>query len=453
MGAPQQNIDLTGSGLPTRLVALREARRLTKADLADRAGLSYRTIHELESDRRDRIQEKTLMLLAEALQVPVDELLGRPLAAVQVSAPDPAPEVPAVRPPRRRRRPGRRGMLALLSGLLVVLAASLVHLRSFARANARWTHTPEAVSVHDGVFGLHLWELRGENRIPFCQPAPWSPQQLLVGLGSQTPDGGQLLCLERASGDTLWTLRPDVAAMVRAFGEADVLAAPFNCCRPAVADLDGDGRKELIVQFVHGRYYPNAICAVDETGRLLGQYAHKGHLSDWAVCDLDGDGRDEFIGCGTNNAPDYQGAALLILDGEHFRGASLDSLCDPWSSEPDSARLRLVIPQYPAPYMRLLEARRLAARNLKIYRNATGEIMLSVSVGSEPENSMLVYLDADLHPKSCEPEDRFAEKTISHWPDSLVVGAGPGDPAWRAGWLAGHRRFAAGHWPPVTPKK
>ena len=72
----QQNIDLRGLDFPQRLRSLRERLHLSQSDLAQRAGLSYRTIHDLELGKRAKAQEKTLLLLAEALGISVSDLVG-----------------------------------------------------------------------------------------------------------------------------------------------------------------------------------------------------------------------------------------------------------------------------------------------------------------------------------------------------------------------------------------
>lgn len=440
------NVGLTGTGLPQRLTLLREERQLTKADLAEAAGLSARTVHDLESGRRDRIQEKTLMLLARALDVSIDELLGKSSAETGGGG---QPQAPASSPAGRLYL-SRPAGLAILAVLTIVLLFAFGHLWSFARANAEWTTERNLVTVRDGVFGLELWSLVGESSFSFCQVAPWDPNQLLVGMGGQTFSGGRILNLERATGDTLWTFGPDIDAIVRAFGEEDVLGVNFGCNRAFPADLDGDGEPELVVQFTHSRFYPTAICALDRTGKMLGQYAHKGHIYESLIEDLDADGRDEYIGAGTNNAKAYQGASLFILDLEHWRGASIDELCDPQSAEPDSACVRLVIPQYPGPYMKLIQATRLSAFNLRLHRDTAGSTLISADLGVFPNAHMVLYLDDELHPKGCEPTDRFREVYLDQWPDSLTTNTGPGDPVWRAQWLAENHHFEAGHWPPAN---
>ena len=79
------HVDVGGNGLPDRLRRLRLERGLTKQELAERAGLSGRTVRDLENRRRDRVQEKTVLLIAEALEVEPAVLLGT--RAESVSSP------------------------------------------------------------------------------------------------------------------------------------------------------------------------------------------------------------------------------------------------------------------------------------------------------------------------------------------------------------------------------
>ncbi|MBU8871759.1 MAG: helix-turn-helix domain-containing protein [Gemmatimonadales bacterium] len=455
-----KNIDLTGSNIHKRLLALREERHLTKKDLALKAHLSARTIHDLENGRRDRIFEKTLMLLAKALEVPIDKLLDKPTemdgiaisgssVEIQNTGLDTGPDASSVVSDFKWRPSRRTGGLGILAIILVILVIVWVNVWSFACDNAEWILSQNGIHARDSIFGLVIWEITDEKKMNFCQVSPWRSDRLLVGLGSTTPSGGRLLNLNRATGEVIWSVSPDIDAIVRAFGEQDVLSTNFRCKNVFPIELDGDPATELVVVFFHGRFYPVALCAIDDDGRLLHQYAHKGHLGDFLVTDLDGDGRDELIAAGTNNAKAYQGGTFIILDHQHWRGASIDSLCDPWSSEPDSAKFRLVIPQYPQVYMNLIQEIRLIGQDLKIKKDAQGEFMISGFVGSSRGPKMLVNLDHRLKPIDCQPNDVFYKKCISQWPDSLTHRTGPGDPAWRSQWLAQHRHFEAGHWPPA----
>lgn len=74
-GNHRQNVDISAGDFRSRLQHLRGKANLTKTELADRAQLAYRTIHDIELGKRGRVQEKTLRLIAEALGVTFEELL------------------------------------------------------------------------------------------------------------------------------------------------------------------------------------------------------------------------------------------------------------------------------------------------------------------------------------------------------------------------------------------
>ena len=439
MSPPRKNIALPRDEFPGRLQRLREERRLSKSDLAGHSGLTYRTIHDLEQGRRDRVQERTLHAIAEALDVSLADLLGSEPSVANSDA------------PKHTRRPlmSRRSSLVTLAILLVVLAVAAGNLWNFAQRHAHWEIEEYRLTLKDAVIHTEIWMLESKSRIMFCEISPWNDEHLLVGLGSQTSDGGRLLCLERATGDTLWTMAPDIDEVVAAFGEEIVLAAGFSCNHLTPIDWDGDGTTELVVHFVHGLYYPAVVCVIDAEGRRLGQYANKGHLYGWLVVDLDRDGSEEFLVTGTNNAKDYQGATAILLDREHWRGASIDSLCSPQSQVPDSARIRLVLPQYPAEYMAQSGVTRLEGANPQIHQSQDESALISLGIGTQTDSHFIIYLDGQLRPIGCEIVDFFARVVRDEWPAGLKEGTGPGDTVWRAQWLADHRRFEAGHWPPA----
>ena len=69
------NINLP-EDFPERLSRLRKERFLSETDLANSASVTYKTIRDLEKGKRPRVMERTLLALAEALQVSEQELLG-----------------------------------------------------------------------------------------------------------------------------------------------------------------------------------------------------------------------------------------------------------------------------------------------------------------------------------------------------------------------------------------
>lgn len=429
-----RNVDISLCDLPERLKRLREAQHLTQADLAERAGLSYRTVLDLEKGRRDRVQSKTLMLLSNALGVDYETL---------------------IEPVRRDETPvGRRRIptWALFLGPVLLVAAVLATLGLRDADRYEVDREGHRVVARDDWLGLRCWSRSFEAKIRFCEISPRNKDVVLVGLYGDTVEGGYLVALGRDHGRILWRVAPDVAAVADAFGEEVAYAANYSCTAIAAPDLDGDGVPELVARFCHALWYPNTLCFIGPEGELESQYSHKGHLYAQLVQDLDGDGRDELIECGTNNTKAYQGATVLILDESHRSGASVDAEAAPQSTVPDSARVRLVLPQFPEPYMRQLGAQRLEASLIKSGTGADGEVHLLVTVGTKSEAMLIVELDRDLRPLSCGVCDGFLDRMErEHWPAELVDGTGPGDPAWREAWLEQAVRFEAGHWPPDLP--
>jgi len=71
---PWTSFDPIDVGLALR--SLRKERRLTQAELAERAGLAYETISRIESGREPP-SLRTAMALADALEEPLDHVVGR----------------------------------------------------------------------------------------------------------------------------------------------------------------------------------------------------------------------------------------------------------------------------------------------------------------------------------------------------------------------------------------
>jgi len=416
-------------GFPARLRSLRSARHLSESDLAEKCGLTYKTIHALEAGKRQRVMERTILTLAEALELTEEDLLGG----------DPGSE--ATRPPSRL---SMARILTATGMLLMVLVLVFGGAFLYGRAHADWSVEHHILTARDAVFGIKLWETHNQATWTMGEDSPWDKGHILMGTGSATPDGGRLICLERATGDTVWSVGPDVEAVVRAFGPEIVGAAGFSTSRFEPMDMDGDGEYEMVIRFIHGLYYPCCICLIDRDGNLLRQYANKGHLIDFLVEDIDADGKDEVLAWGTNNDLDYQGFTTLLLDDEHWSGAAVDDLCCGDNSERDGSALRLVVPAYEAPFMKVIGRLRLTASHLDLVRNTAGETTFSVRVGGDRYHCMQVMLDAEMRPLMAVPTDAFMGHMQSAWADSLVDGTGPSDPAWRETWLDSGRRFVAG---------
>lgn len=426
-----RNIQIEGNAFPARLRRMRQERRLTQADLAALARLTYRTVHDLEEGKRRRVQPKTLMLLAGALDVSYEYLL------YGEDGPPRTSETPGPPPWWRRRR-----VAAIAAG--VVLASVVAAFALTGNERTVCGFDGSMLTARDGLLKAPRWRRDEGAPILFCRPSPWTAEVMLVGLAADL-SGGRLLAVSRRDGRTLWETTPDRAAAARAFGDSLVYEGGFHCRDFLVADLEGDGVPELVVRFQHSIWYPNLLCEVDAAGRRLAQYANMGSLYDMTAADIDGDGRDEVIAAGTNNARAYQGATVFVLDADHFGGAAVDRWAVPGSGVADSSRVRVVLPQFPAPYMKALGGlQRLSASRILTFRRGDGHAGLSVDVGGGGIGALIVQLDADLVPLGASPSDALRMTVERTLPDSLRVGTGLLDDAWRTRWLAGYYRFENG---------
>jgi hypothetical protein len=126
--------------------------------------------------------------------------------------------------------------------------------------------------------------------------------------------GGKLICFNQ-EGKVNWEF----------FGGREIkfgseTFADFGIKGFDVYDLEGDGFLEtiLISRAVHR--FPTQICVLDHKGQSLGEYWNSGHLADFCFADLNGDGRDELVIVGLNN--EYKKGSLIALDPLNLMGCS-----------------------------------------------------------------------------------------------------------------------------------
>ena len=354
-------------------------------------------------------------------------------------------------PPLGPARPSRRLIAWGAAVLVLALAIGAWQTARFARAHAAWTIEAGVLTVRDAVLGTELWSIPNPPAVFKCRTAPWSESTLLVSLQGKTPQAVDALALDRATGDTLWTVRPDLDAVHAAFGDDVLDAGNLFPNRSVAADLNGDGIEEIVFCYFHTSNYPGILVWVDDRGRRLGQYANHGQFFAFLAADIDDDGREELLACGTTNARAYEGANLVVLDEDHFRGASVDGIVHPESAEPDSALYRLVVPNFPDPYMDSVQTVRLYFAHPRVTRDADGAVRINADVIYDIHDirtAAMLFFDEHLQLQGHVLPDGFLHHLSDIFPDSLITDTGPADPAWVDRWLSKRHRFVAGHWPP-----
>jgi len=432
------NIELP-PGFPARLHTLRVARYLTETELADRAGLTYKTIREIENGKRDRSYENTLLSLAAALDLSIDELLG-------LESPEDEKGKMAADLPEGECSRFRFWKKSLIAAVIMLMAWVVIFGITFGYGYSHAVVRAEGnlLTAKDGVFGIGLWEKQNNAPWTFSRIAPWDKSLMLVGSDSKTFGGGQLMCLARATGDTLWSAGPDIDAVVRAFGPDLVEKANFTCDQLQFGDLEGAGKVDLLVRFSHGKYFPCCLCRIDQGGVPISQYVNKGHIRSFFAKDLDGDGKAEVVAWGTNNGPAIEGFSVILLDEDHWSGAAIGCLDDGGSRVQDNSLARLVVPNFPDPYMNLMGGARLMVDDLSIYYDSAGVVHFTARVGGVSPNFIDIVLDEGLRPVSAAPTDGFVAIMRSSWPDSLTNGTGPGNREWLDCWLGRGQVYSLG---------
>ena len=105
----------------------------------------------------------------------------------------------------------------------------------------------------------------------------------------------------------------------------EMAGSPATFWTLAVRVLKATEKKppRIVVSSVHIPWWPNQIAVLDSNGKTISEYWHSGTLSDMVLADLDGDGREEIIATGIANGYDHQ-ATLVVLDPDRVFGASTE---------------------------------------------------------------------------------------------------------------------------------
>ncbi len=98
---------------------------------------------------------------------------------------------------------------------------------------------------------------------------------------------------------------------------------PYNPRELRVEDLDGDGRKEIVLVAQHS-FYPCFITAFTGGGEIIGTLWHAGRIGgegdSFLLTDINGDGIKEIVAGGANS--EYKKAAFLVIRPLKLEGKS-----------------------------------------------------------------------------------------------------------------------------------
>jgi hypothetical protein len=95
--------------------------------------------------------------------------------------------------------------------------------------------------------------------------------------------------------------------------------------RVYIDDVNNDGFMEIIGEAKYKDYFPNRIVILNYKGELISDYWHSGYIYEISSFDIDGDGKKEIVVVGVNNYPEYRCGCMVVLDPEFASGVSVNT--------------------------------------------------------------------------------------------------------------------------------
>jgi hypothetical protein len=85
-------------------------------------------------------------------------------------------------------------------------------------------------------------------------------------------------------------------------------------------DIDDDGNLEIILFAFHNPHSPSQLLILDTNGMVIGDFFNFGQIHDFLCCDIDGDGKKELLVAGQND--EYGKGCLIVFDPARVSGGS-----------------------------------------------------------------------------------------------------------------------------------
>jgi DNA-binding winged helix-turn-helix (wHTH) protein len=162
------------------------------------------------------------------------------------------------------------------------------------------------------LWGPHIWfadlEGKGHSSVLFS----YSP-----AASALKPNSSTLICYSDR-GKEQWRWVPG-----RDLPELNGSPATYKTHALAVLKATEKRPPRIVVSSQHDPWWPNQIAILDAHGKLLSEYWHSGTLTYMTLADLDGDGKQEIVATGVANGYDHE-AVLVVLDPDRVFGASTE---------------------------------------------------------------------------------------------------------------------------------
>ena len=151
-------------------------------------------------------------------------------------------------------------------------------------------------------------EGKGHTSVLFVYSAASSPQ---------LPHSSTLICYsDRGKEKWRWTPGRDLPELAGT-------PATYKIYALGVLKATQNRPRRIVISSQHDPWWPGQVALLDSNGKTISEYWHSGGLTSMVLADLDGDGREEIIATGVANGYDHQ-ATLVVLDPDKVFGASTE---------------------------------------------------------------------------------------------------------------------------------